>query len=677
MEEVTGLMEKVSDHLTAGRMDEAVATAKSRQTRDLRDAAAHLRWADLLEELGMTDDLIYELNLAIRDDQENKGAYVRLAEIYLDQGQPRRAARVWAQLLKYFPSAGEYYRQYGQALEEAGDYEGAKSVYETGRQRTDDPAFAGLLRNLQFLKGPDEKGEGKASSHTATETDVQAPGAPILPQPHHLVTFLSLFGGREGVYARQWVSPTGESGYTPVEEPLTPKVAENHLLGNFTAGVYPVRMDNTVNFIAFDFDLAKFAVKKAITSQRLWEMAMKKVHQTACRLMDLAAAAEVTVYLEDSGFKGRHVWIFLDSPVPAGVAKKFGDLLAGRLLPLPMEVTVEVFPRQGTVARGGLGNLIKLPLGIHKRTGKPARFIQPDGEPYPEQFSFLTTVKRTSKRAIYAFIQRQFHAPQAGAMKDATAARSELDVMETPPAVPREEMLPWEGPELPETVAALVRQPGRRREFPGETAAFPELAEAYDLERDPQFQAIIARCPVLHAIVEKIHRTAQLSKEETLVLIHTVGHLEQGPEAVNSLFQRVLQADPSLFMKSRLRGNPMSCPKIRARIPAVTSAVSCNCAFELGTNLYPTPIIHVRGVTAESFSQPLGLSADSLQFQNLLQEYVKLRKQQREIMILMAQYEKKLDQFFDETGMDAVQTPLGELRRRKGEGEKTSFTLEI
>lgn len=483
----------------------------------------------------------------------------------------------------------------------------------------------------------------------------------MLPQPHHLVTFLSLFGGREGVYARQWVSPTGESGYTPVEEPLTPKVAENHLLGNFTAGVYPVRMDNTVNFIAFDFDLAKFAVKKAITSQRLWEMAMQKVHQTACRLMDLAAAADVTVYLEDSGFKGRHVWIFLDTPVPAGVAKKFGDLLAGRLLPLPTEVTVEVFPRQGTVARGGLGNLIKLPLGIHKRTGKPARFIQPDGEPYPDQLSFLTTVKRTSKRAIYAFIQRQYHErPEEG--KSAAMAM--------PPSVgPSEEPLPWEDSSMLES-DVLESKPQRR-------TVLPELAESYDLERDPQFQSIISRCPVLHAIVEGIHRTAQLSKEETLVLIHTVGHLDRGPEAVNALFQQVLQADPSLFMKSRLRGNPMSCPKIRARIPGITASVSCNCVFELGTNLYPTPIIHIRGISTETFSQPLGLSADSLQFQNLLQEYVKLRKQQREIMILMAQYEKKLDQFFDETGMDAVQTPLGELRRRKGEGEKTSFTLEI
>ena len=76
----------------------------------------------------------------------------------------------------------------------------------------------------------------------------------------------------------------------------------------------------------------------------------------------------------------------------------------------------------------------------------------------------------------------------------------------------------------------------------------------------------MARCPALKAVVDNLNRTLQVSRDETQVLIHTLGHLEHGPEAVNALFQRCLNADPSLFLKSRLRGNPMSCPKIRVRI---------------------------------------------------------------------------------------------------------------
>ena len=57
--------------------------------------------------------------------------------------------------------------------------------------------------------------------------------------------FEALFSGREGVYARQWARPSGEGGYTPVHEPLTPAVIRNHLLGTFTAGLYPIRLDGT------------------------------------------------------------------------------------------------------------------------------------------------------------------------------------------------------------------------------------------------------------------------------------------------------------------------------------------------------------------------------------------------------------------------------------------------
>jgi len=178
--------------------------------------------------------------------------------------------------VKRRPGDADAYAGWGEALKEAKEFQKAKEVYEKGLEKTADPRFKALLRELGFLQAPEKPEED--------------PGRPeqIVPEQHHLVTFTTLFAGREGVYARQWVSPTGESGYTPVEEPLTMKVAENHILGNFTVGTYPVRLDNTVNFVAFDLDLAKFAVRKHITSESAWKSVMHKVHQTACRLMDAA-----------------------------------------------------------------------------------------------------------------------------------------------------------------------------------------------------------------------------------------------------------------------------------------------------------------------------------------------------------------------------------------------------
>ena len=249
------LLSQIRDLLQAGRTGEAATLAGLRETRDIHDAAVHLQWAEILEELGLIDEVVMELNLAIRDDPEKTDAHVRLAEIYLDQGQPLRAARVRESLVRRSPLQAELYRDWGEALEAAGEFEKARAAYNEGLEKTGDPILKGLLGDLDFLSKSDESpgGDGETPDNVVSK---------LLPQTHHLIAFMSLFGGREGVYARQWVSPTGESGYTPVEEPLTPKVAENHLLGNFTIGVYPVRLDNTVNFIAFDIDIAKFAVRR-------------------------------------------------------------------------------------------------------------------------------------------------------------------------------------------------------------------------------------------------------------------------------------------------------------------------------------------------------------------------------------------------------------------------------
>jgi hypothetical protein len=409
-------------------------------------------------------------------------------------------------------------------------------------------------------------------------------------------------------------------------------------------------LDNTVNYIAFDFDVAKFAVAKAISSEKLWNAVMNKVHSAACKLVDVSAANEIPIYMEDSGFKGRHCWIFCERAVPAGVAKKFADLLVAQILPLPSEVTVEVFPKQTSVKRGGLGNLIKLPLGIHKRTGKRSLFIQPDGTPYEDQLNFLESVNKASRRTVYGLIQRI----SAGVSPRVIAEQNEVE--EEPPF----DIGAEDRPSAPAHNYKHTYEP------------------PYDIDSDAQFQQLMLKCPTLKAIVDKVNQTSMLSKEETLVLIHSLGHMKRGPEAVNTIFQRCMNADPSLFLKSQLKGNPISCPKIKARVPEIVTHVPCDCTFDMSVNLYPTPIIHLRNMQGAGRSEtPLGLTVDSLQFQNLVQDYLKLRKQLRETQLILKKYEENLRNFFEEAGVDCVETPVGQLRRQNKETGEIAFVLEI
>jgi hypothetical protein len=90
--------------------------------------------------------------------------------------------------------------------------------------------------------------------------------------------FMSLFKGRDDLYAKRWESREGRSGYAPVclnewkpgfcgkpevkcafcehrsYAALDEKVIEAHLRGKLVAGVYPLRQDEKCHFLAIDFD---------------------------------------------------------------------------------------------------------------------------------------------------------------------------------------------------------------------------------------------------------------------------------------------------------------------------------------------------------------------------------------------------------------------------------------
>jgi hypothetical protein len=309
----------------------------------------------------------------------------------------------------------------------------------------------------------------------------------------------------------------------------------------------------------------------------------------------------------------------------------------------PSELQVESFPKQSFVEEGKLGNLIKIPLGIHRRTGRRALFIDAAGKAIPNQLGFLERIEKISKQKVYEFIQRFQISDEIKIQAQEQVSSEDLE----------------------------------KEEKAKGSLSLPAVTDDYNLERDAEFQYLISKCHVLRTIVEKINQDKELNSEERIVLTHSIGLLQYGPEAINLLLGRCVNVDASFFLKSRLRGNPISCPKIRSRIPGMTTRVECNCKFDPKTTLYPSPLLHVKEmdrIKSESF---IGKTVDSLQFQQLLQEYLKARKQIREIEILTRVYEDRLDEFFLQAGIDSVQTPMGTLKRITREGEKASYHLEL
>jgi len=230
-----------------------------------------------------------------------------------------------------------------------------------------------------------------------------------------IAMFRSLFRGREDVYARRWENADGRSGYTPaavkdwkainrsrpedrkkVDQktrkflPITDAVIENHLLGKETIGVYPLLLDETCWFLAADFD------------KKTWEYDGQAFLET-CRQLGVPAVLE-----RSRSGRGGHVWIFFDRALPAITARKLGCVILTRTMErrhqLGLDSYDRFFPNQDTMPKGGLGNLIALPLQFGPRKSGNSVFIDSDFHPYIDQWQFLSAVQRMPAEAVEAIV---------------------------------------------------------------------------------------------------------------------------------------------------------------------------------------------------------------------------------------------------------------------------------
>jgi superfamily II DNA or RNA helicase len=280
-----------------------------------------------------------------------------------------------------------------------------------------------------------------------------------------IALFRDLFRGREDVYARRWENADGHAGYVPAavkdwkainksrpEErrkidqktrkflPLTDAIIENHLLGKETIGVYPLLPDETCWFLAADFD------------KKTWEYDALAFLET-CRDFSVPATLE-----RSRSGKGGHVWIFFDRALSAITARKLGCVILTRTMErrhqLGLDSYDRFFPNQDTIPKGGLGNLIALPLQFAPRKSGNSVFIDSDFHPYSDQWQFLSTIRRMHVGAaeeIVAAAQRK--GDLIGVRISITDDEDAQDPWTLPPSRMRRERL-IEGP-LPSCVEVV------------------------------------------------------------------------------------------------------------------------------------------------------------------------------------------------------------------------------
>jgi hypothetical protein len=172
--------------------------------------------------------------------------------------------------------------------------------------------------------------------------------------PPLLRAYRALFLNRSVPYAAQ--EPDGS--YRWVQRRARWLVIERHLLGLQTVALSSLDRAGWCRWVCLDADAPG---------------ALPQLVALAARLTDLGF-----VGVCEASRRGGHYWLFLDAPAPASLARR---AVRGALAQVAREggpaLALEVYPEVTTP--GALGHAVRLPLGVHQKSGQRYPLLHPSG----------------------------------------------------------------------------------------------------------------------------------------------------------------------------------------------------------------------------------------------------------------------------------------------------------
>ncbi|KIR01318.1 putative helicase [Lachnospiraceae bacterium TWA4] len=353
--------------------------------------------------------------------------------------------------------------------------------------------------------------------------------------------YLNLFAGREDLYAIETLNFQGKRCYQMVKEPLREEEIRRHLEGKQTIGTYIQRLNSTVKYMVMDIDISRSILLRYQYQEEMIEEYKEIARRQVREIVKIYKRLGLSIYVEDSGYRGYHLWLFFEEWIPVRYAHMFQRVIEGLIEKVEEGITIEYFPNKVRVKEDKAGQIIKLPEGIHIKSGKRSYFVDEDFVKIDIK-TLLDSHSRVSLQTIKKIIAKY--------------AKDEQVVSE-----------------------------GKNVDL--DLSLFGKL--------DVNVETVLKKCTLMKYLCNKAVKTGYLMHGERLSILYVFGHLgTRGKEFVHQVLSFTLnyQFDTTEKFIRKLPEKPISCTKLREQYRQVTAEFGCSCAFYRIKNCYPSPVLH-------------------------------------------------------------------------------------